>query len=85
MLGGRNIKVYPLRIWIKEISDDNKKEFICFHLYNNMQRSIVLLDIVTSHEILFQSVAILIPLNTSTKEILAHRRKLFWFPQQDYF
>ena len=31
-LGGRNIKVWPLRMWVKEISDDKKKEFIRFHL-----------------------------------------------------
>jgi len=30
-------------------------------------------------------VAILIPLNASTKEILAHRRKLFWFSWQNCF
>ena len=34
---------------------------------------------------LFQSVAILIPLNVSTKEILAHRRKLLWFQRKNYF
>ena len=28
----RNINVYPLRIWTKENSDDNKKELICFHI-----------------------------------------------------
>jgi len=36
-----------------------------------------LFDIVTRHEQLFQSVAILIPLNISTKEILAHWQNYF--------
>ena len=32
-------------------------------------------DVVTSHEIMCQTVAFVIPLNASTKEILAHRPK----------
>jgi len=43
-----------MRISIKENSEIKKKELSCFHLYNNMQRSIILFDIL--HEILFQSV-----------------------------